>query len=118
MQKELDMSILGELSLFLGLHQGYVEEIKNGRLKPVSAPMVMGYKLSKDDESLGENQILYRLMIGNILYVTVSRTNYVKAVGFVSIFQYAPKETHVQAVKTIFTIHKGLFVIWSVVPRR
>jgi hypothetical protein len=36
----------------------------------ISTPMIMGCKLSKDDESLEENKILYRSMIENLLYVT------------------------------------------------
>jgi hypothetical protein len=37
-----------------------------------------------------------------------------QAVGLVLIFQYAPKETHVQAVKRIFRYLKGTldFALW------
>lgn len=83
MQKEFDMSMLGELSLFLGLQISqyekgifisqteYIKEmLKKLRMKYctlVSTPMVTSCKLSKNYESLEENKTLYRLMIGILL---------------------------------------------------
>jgi hypothetical protein len=49
------------------------EEFRMEDCAPVNTPMVTGCKLRKDDESLEENQTLYRSMIGNLLYVTTSR---------------------------------------------
>jgi hypothetical protein len=49
--------------------------------KPVSTPMVIGCKLRKYDESKEANQRLYRLMIGNLLYVTTSRPYVMQVVG-------------------------------------
>ena len=40
--------------------------------KPVSTPMVIGCKLSKDDESLEIDHTMYRSMIGSLLYVTTT----------------------------------------------
>jgi hypothetical protein len=76
--------------------------------------MVIGCKLSKDDESIEENQTLYRSMIGNLLYVTASRSDIMQAIGLVVHFQAAPKETHVQEVKRIFNYINGSldFVLW------
>jgi hypothetical protein len=69
------MSMLGELSFFLGLHISqsnkgifisqtkYIKEmLKKFRMEdcaPVSTPMITRCKLSKDDESPEENQTLY-----------------------------------------------------------
>ncbi|XP_043710394.1 uncharacterized mitochondrial protein AtMg00810-like [Telopea speciosissima] len=41
--------------------------------KSVSTPMVIGCKLSKDDESPLVDQTMYRSMIGSLLYLTASR---------------------------------------------
>jgi hypothetical protein len=130
MQNEFEMSLLGELTFFLGLQisqldEGifisqtkYIKEMlkKFGMedCKPVSTPMVIGCKLRKDDESKEADQRLYRLMIGILLYVTTSRPNVMQAVGQVAIFQAAPKETHVLAVKRIFRYLKGTteFGLW------
>jgi len=67
MKIEFEMSMLGELSFFLGLQVNqmnngifisqikYVKEmLKNFTMedcKPVSTPMMIGYKLSKDDQA-------------------------------------------------------------------
>ena len=91
MQTEFEMSMIGELSYFLGLQ---VNQLKNGifisqikyvkeMLKkfimedcnPVSTPMIIGYKLSKDDMSPLVDQNLYRSIIGSLLYLTATRTH-------------------------------------------
>jgi hypothetical protein len=130
MQSEFEMSLLGELTFFLGLQisqldEGifisqtkYIKEMlkKFGMedCKPVSTPMVTSCKLRKDDESKEADQRLYRSMIGSLLYVTASRPNVMQAVGQVAIFQATPKETHVMAVKRIFRYLKGTteFGLW------
>ena len=68
MKKEFEMLMLGELPLFLGLQvyqtdkgifisqTKYIKDMlkifKTEDFKPVSTPMIIGFKLSKDDESL------------------------------------------------------------------
>ena len=76
--------------------------------------MIIGCKLSKEDESKEVNQRLYRSMIGSLLYVTASRPYVMQTLGQVARFQAAPKETHIIAVKTIFKYLKGtiVFGIW------
>ena len=97
MQKEFEMSLLGELTFFLGLQisqrtEGifitqtkYIKEmLKKFQMedcKPVSTPMITDCKLSKDDESKEVDQRLYRSMIGSLLYVTASRPDVMLAVG-------------------------------------
>ena len=63
--------------------------------------MVTGCKLSIDDSSEDVDQILYRSMIGSILYVIASRPDIMQAVGQVERFQVAPKESHIVAIKII-----------------
>ena len=86
MQKELEMSLLGELTYFLGLqiqqNEGgiflsqtkYLKQIlkKYGMedAKPVCTPMVTGCSLSANDESTAVHQLTYRSMIGSLLYLT------------------------------------------------
>jgi hypothetical protein len=89
MQSEFEMSLLGELSFFLGLqicqrNQGifisqteYIREILK-RLgmedcKPVITPMQTSCKLRKDDDSKSTDQRQYRSLIESLLYVTTSR---------------------------------------------
>eukprot|EP00253_Pinus_taeda_P021575 PITA_21575 len=84
MQKEFEMSLLGELTYFLGLQiqqkkggiflsqTKYLKQIlkKYGMedAKPVCTPMVTGCSLSANDESAAVHQPTYKSMIGSLLY--------------------------------------------------
>jgi hypothetical protein len=97
MQNEFEMSLLGELSFFLGLqicqsNQGifisqtkYIREMlkKFGMeyCKPVTTPMQTSCKLRKYDDSKSTDQRKYRSMIGSLLYVTTSRPDVMQEVG-------------------------------------
>jgi hypothetical protein len=114
MNNEFEMSLLGELNLYLGHHifqldEGifisqtkYIKEMLNmfkmEDYKPVSTPMVISCNLIKDDESKEEDQRIYRSMIGSLLYATTSRPYVMQVVREVAIFQATPKETHVLEV--------------------
>ena len=74
---------------------------------PISTPMVVGCKLSKDDISPDVNQRTYRSMIGSLLYITTSRADIMKVVGMVGRYQYSPKQSHLVAIKRIFKYLKG-----------
>jgi hypothetical protein len=107
MESEFEMSMIGELSFFLGLQitqrpegmfisqQKYLREmIKRFQMedsKPVGTPMVIGYKLRKDDDSPESDQSSYRSMIGSLLYITASRPDIMHAIGMVGRYQVAPK---------------------------
>jgi hypothetical protein len=97
MQKEFEMSLLGELSFFLVLqirqrNQGiFISQTKYIRemlkrfgmedCKPIVTPMQTSCKLNKDDDSKSTDQRQYRSMIGSLLYVTASRPDVMHAVG-------------------------------------
>ena len=118
MQQECEMSLLGELTYFLGLQ---VQQNKDGIFlsqtkylkqilkkygmeysKPVCTPMVTGCSLSSNDESAAVHQPTYRSMIGSLLYLTGTRLDIMHAMGIVGRFQANPKESHLQVVKRIF----------------
>ena len=54
--------------------------------KPVSTPTEIGCKLLKNDDSPFVNQIVYRSMIGSLLYLTTSRPDIMQVVCMVSRF--------------------------------
>jgi hypothetical protein len=97
MQNEFEISLLGELSFFIGLQicqrkQGifisqtkYIIEMLKmfGRedCKPVITPMQTSCKLRKYDDSKSIDQRKYRSMIGRLLYVTTSRPDVMQKVG-------------------------------------
>jgi hypothetical protein len=97
MQNEFEMSLLGELSFFLGLqihqiNQGIfisqtkyiIEMLKRFGMedcKPVITPMQTSCKLRKDDDSKSTDQRQYKSMIDSLLYVTTSRPYVMQEVG-------------------------------------
>ena len=107
MQSDFEMSLIGELTYFLGLQispqekgificQGkYIKEMlkkfKMEDCKPILTPMVTGCKFNIDDSSKDVDQRLYRSMIGSLLYVIASWPNVMQAVGQVARLQAAPK---------------------------
>ena len=123
MQQEFEMSFLGQMNFFLGLqivqckkgifiHQyKYIKVmLKKFHLedcKLVFTPMIVGCKLSKEDESKDVYPKHYISMIGSLRYVTDSKPYLKHTVGMVARFQAAPKESHVQAMKIIFRYLKG-----------
>ena len=123
MKHEFEMSMFGEIKFFVGLqvHQlkhgifvtksKYIKEIlKTFGLqdsKPVSTPMVIGHKLSKNDESVEVNQTMYRSMIGKLQYVVYRRPDIALAIGIVARFSANPRENHLMAIKRIMRYLKG-----------
>jgi hypothetical protein len=69
---------------------------------PISTPMVVGFKLSKDDITPNVDQITYRSMIGSLLYIRTSRIDIMQVIGMVGHYQSTPKQIHLQTVKRIF----------------
>jgi hypothetical protein len=74
---------------------------------PMSTPMVVGCKLSKDNISPDVDQRTYRSMIGSLVYITTTRPDIMQVVGMVGHYQTAPKQNHLAFVKRIFKYFKG-----------
>eukprot|EP00253_Pinus_taeda_P022953 PITA_22953 len=118
MQKEFEMSLLGELTYFLGLQvqqnkdsiflsqTKYLKQIlkKYGMedSKPVCTPMVTGCNLHTNDESAAVHQPTYRSMNDSLLYMIGTQPDIMHIVGIVGRFQANPKEAHLQVVTRIF----------------
>ncbi|XP_058725473.1 uncharacterized mitochondrial protein AtMg00810-like [Vicia villosa] len=97
MQSEFEMSLVGELTYFLGLQVKQMEDsiflsqskyaknivkkfvMDNASHKRTPAPTHL--KLSKDECGTSVDQSLYRSMIGSLLYLTASRPDIAFAVG-------------------------------------
>ncbi|XP_058202952.1 uncharacterized mitochondrial protein AtMg00810-like [Rhododendron vialii] len=123
MSHEFQMSLMGELTYFLGfqilqLNDGiflfqstYAKElVKNFGLedsKSIRTPMGSTVKIAKDIEGVCVDSMLYRSMIGSLLYLTASRPNISFSVGVCARYQSNPKESHLIAVKRIIRYIKG-----------
>ncbi|KAJ9546421.1 hypothetical protein OSB04_018964 [Centaurea solstitialis] len=123
MKSEYKMSMMGELTFFLGfqikqsekgifINQGkYVHEmLKKFDLTsctPMKTPMAPPLSLDKDSKGKPVDVTLYRGMIGSLLYLTASRPNIMYSTCLCARYQAEPKESHLTAVKQIFRYLKG-----------
>jgi hypothetical protein len=133
MESEFEMSMICELSFFLGLQitqryegmfisqEKYLREmLKRFQMEysnPVGSPMVIGCKLIKDDDSLDVVQSSYRSMIGSLLYITTYRRDIMNAIGMVGRYQFSPKQSHLQSFKRIFRYLKETMTYGLWYPR-
>ncbi|KAK4848808.1 hypothetical protein QYF36_017638 [Acer negundo] len=134
MSHEFEMSLVGELSYFLGLQirqlndeifitqakyaKNLVKKFGLENAKHCDTPMSTTLKLSKDASGKSVDQTLYRDMIGSLLYLTASRPNISFSVGVgVGVcdrYQTDPKESHLSSVKRIICFVNGTsnYGIW------
>ena len=89
MSKEFEMSMIGELTFFLGFQVKQMREeifisqekythdllkrFKMDECKPIKTPMPTNGHLDLDEGGNTVDQTLYRSMIGSLLYLTTSR---------------------------------------------
>ncbi|KAL5849177.1 hypothetical protein ACOSQ4_007190 [Xanthoceras sorbifolium] len=130
MTREFEMSMVGELTYFLGLQikqmsdgifisqakyaKNLVKRFGLESAKHYNTPMSTSLKLSKDSNGKSVDQSLYRSMIGSLLYLTASRPDISLSVGLCARYQSNPKESHLTAVKRIIRYVNGTsdFGIW------
>nr|GEW66285.1 hypothetical protein [Tanacetum cinerariifolium] len=123
MTTKFNMSMMGEMSFFLGLHisqshrgiflnqSKYDFKIikKYGLLTSdsVDTPMVENSKPDEDLQGKPVDATLYRGMIGSLMYLTSSRPNLIYAVCLCARYQAKPTKKHLNVVKRIFRYLKG-----------
>ena len=117
MKKEFEMSMVGELTFFLGLQvkqkkEGiFVSQEKYARnivkkfwldsKKHASTPMSLSTKLNVDSFRVEVSPTLYRSIIGSLLYLTASRPDIEFSVGVCARYEATPKDSHLTAVRWI-----------------
>ncbi|GJR87188.1 hypothetical protein Tco_0211199 [Tanacetum coccineum] len=114
---------MGELTFFLGLQvqqkrdgifisqDKYVVDILKKfdfvTIKTTSTPIESNKALIKDEEAEDVDVLLYRSMIGSLMYLTASRPDIMFAVCACARFQVTLKISHLHAVKRVFRYLKG-----------
>jgi hypothetical protein len=115
--KEFKMSMIGELTFFLGFQFKQIREgifisqekytkdllkrFKMEEYKPIKTLMPSNGHLDLDEGGKPVDQTLYHSMIGSLLYLTASRPDIMFSVCMCARFQACPKEPHLSAVKII-----------------
>ncbi|KAJ9558624.1 hypothetical protein OSB04_013238 [Centaurea solstitialis] len=130
MKSQFQMSMMGELTFFLGLQvrqcpegifinqSKYVHDLlkrfdvvgSNSAATPMSRSFQMDADLSGKPVDLKK----YRAMIGSLLYLTASRPDIVFSTGVCARYQCDPRDSHLKAVKRILRYLKGTpdFGLW------
>jgi isopentenyldiphosphate isomerase len=114
MESEFQISMMGELTFFLGIqvkqtkqgtfvHQAkYTKDLMKkfnmAELKPVFTAMSSTASLGPDEDGEAVDQREYRSMIGSLLYLTTTQPNIQFTVGLCARFQASPRSSHQTAV--------------------
>ncbi|KAJ9558774.1 hypothetical protein OSB04_013388 [Centaurea solstitialis] len=130
MKSKFQMSMMGELTFFLGLQvRQYPEGIFINQSKYVhnllkrfdvvgsnsaATPMSRSFQMDADLSSKPVDQKKYRAMIGSLLYLTASRPDIVFSTGVYARYQCDQRNSHLKAVKRILRYLKGTpdFGLW------
>ncbi|XP_062103435.1 uncharacterized protein LOC133814503 [Humulus lupulus] len=123
MTNEFEMSMVGELTYFLGLQvkqsedgtfisqskyaKNLVKKFGMESAKHAKTPMGTIVKLTKDESGVKVDPTLYRSMIGSLLYLTASCPDISYSVGVCARYQGDPMESHVTAAKRIICYVNG-----------
>ncbi|KAK8936281.1 hypothetical protein KSP39_PZI013961 [Platanthera zijinensis] len=123
MQKEYEMSDLGEMRYFLGLQikqssgriflnqEKYIEKILEKYnmtdCNPVTTPMTTGTRLRKEDQAKPVSIEDYRSLVGSLVYLTNTRPDIENAVSILSRFMTQPSSEHLTAAKRVLRYLKG-----------
>ncbi|CAM8913061.1 unnamed protein product [Rhodiola kirilowii] len=111
------MSMVGELSYFLGLQvkqkmdgilisqskyaRNFIRKFDLEKAAHKRTPAATHVKITKDEAGTSVDQTLYRSMIASLLYQKASRSDIAHAVGICARYQANPKESHLMNVKRI-----------------
>jgi hypothetical protein len=130
MEKEFQMSMMGEPIFFLGIqvkqtkqcifvHQAnYTKDLMKkfnmAELKPMSTSMSTTASLGPDKDGEAVDQREYTSMIGSLLYLTMTRPDIQLTVCLCVRFQAPPRSSHQTAVQQFFRYLKHIleFEIW------
>ena len=123
MSKEYEMSMMGELTFFLGLQikqtsdgifisqEKYVNDLLKkfgfSSTSSMKTPMAAPINLDSDLNGTSVDTTTYRGMVGSLMYLTASRPDIMFATCFCARYQSNPKKSHMDAVRRIFRYLKG-----------
>ncbi|XP_059076754.1 secreted RxLR effector protein 161-like [Cryptomeria japonica] len=76
-------------------------------VNPAPTPIALGLKLSNDDQISRVDATLFKRLVGNLMYLTVTRPDIMYGVSLISRFMDKPKESHWKDGKRILRYIAG-----------
>ncbi|GKC07108.1 retrovirus-related pol polyprotein from transposon TNT 1-94 [Tanacetum coccineum] len=129
MTKKFEMSMMGELTYFLGLQikqddkgisicqeqytRNLLKKYEISDSSSVKTPMVPPNNLGPDLARKSVNETSYRGMIGSLMYLTATRPDIQFSTVLCARYQSNPKESHLIAMKRILSAKKQQSVAMS-----
>ncbi|KAJ8642637.1 hypothetical protein MRB53_004385 [Persea americana] len=121
------MKELGELRHFLGLEvirskegiflcqQSYAKKLL-GRFgmtncSDIATPVEVKAKLLQDEGEELEDKVMYRQLVGSLIYLTLTRPDIAHGVGVVSRFMQRPRRPHLDAIRRILSLSHSLSIL-------
>ncbi|XP_075077415.1 uncharacterized protein LOC142164131 [Nicotiana tabacum] len=133
MQSEFEMSMMEELTFFLGLQiqqseegtlicqpkytKEFIQKFGMSSAKAIDTPMSPSINHDKDEKGNPVDETKYRGMIGSLLYLIASRPNIMFSVCKCVRFKSFPKESHLTTVKRIIRYLIGIVSYGPWYPR-
>jgi len=123
MKKKFEMTNLELMNYFLGIEvtqndkgificqSKYARDVlKRFRMincSPVSTPMVVSTQLSRDQNEMDFDSIIFRKLVESLMYLTATRPDIMYGVSLISRFMDTPKNSHWQAGKRLLRYIAG-----------
>ena len=123
MESEFEMTDLGLMKFLLGIE---VQQYESGifisqskyasevlkifnifNCKTTLTPIIIGLKLSKDDDGSTIDPMFFKRIVGILMHLTTMRPDIMYGVSMISRFMESPKESHWKAGKIILSYVSG-----------
>ncbi|KAL0556840.1 hypothetical protein IC582_005357 [Cucumis melo] len=125
MKREFEMSMVGELSFFLGFQikqeeigiffsqekyaKNLISKFGMDKAKPKRTPAATHLKMTKDTTGEKVDTNLYRNIIGSSLYLTASKPDIAFVIGVCARYQADPRTSHLHSAKRILKYISDMF---------
>ncbi|KAM2091234.1 hypothetical protein ACFX1T_029745 [Malus domestica] len=123
MMIEFDMTDLGKMRYFLGIEvlqrtdgifisqrkyaQEILERFNMDRCNSVHNPLVPGFKLTKDERGIEVDSIIYKQMMGSLMYLTTTRPDLMFIVSLINRYMECPTKSYLLEAKRALRYVKG-----------
>ena len=133
MESEFEMNDLGLMKFFLGIEMQqsescifisqsqYASEVLKifnmSNCKTTPTLVITSLKLSKDDDGSTIDPMLFKILVGSLMYLTTTRPDVMYGVSMISRFMESPKDSHWQAGKRILRYVNGTIDLGCHMPQ-